>query len=167
MIQTQRYPTIYKNPTPTAVPNLSWRRCAFTLVTCTANLHSTHSSGAAPHPFSTPAPNTPDTCAQSALHLHQPRPGTRKTGNGRQAADDGRQRTAMGDYGRDRGWGLGRARLRFLFSGCLERPLLHNGHFQDGTVGCSDKARHIRHFAIINVSRIVLGKVAECIRGLR
>ena len=49
----------------------------------------------------------------------------------------------------------------------LERPLLHNGHFQDRKVGCSDKARHIRHFAIINVSRIVLGKVAECIRGLR
>lgn len=154
MIQTQRYPTIYKIPTPTAVPNLSWRRCAFTLVTCAANLHSTHSSGAAPHPFSTPAPKAPYTCTnQDPAHARQ--------------ATGGRRRTAMGDYGRDRGWGLGRARLRFLFCGCLERPLLHNGHFQDGTVGCSDKARHIRHFAIINVSRIVLGKVAECIRGLR
>ena len=39
--------------------------------TCTANRHPTPSSGAGPHPFSTPAPNTPDTCAKNRHHLRQ------------------------------------------------------------------------------------------------
>ena len=39
--------------------------------TCTANRPPTPSSGAGPHPFSTPAPNTPDTCAKNRHHLRQ------------------------------------------------------------------------------------------------
>jgi len=57
---------------PRAGPRLPWRRCVFGRGTCTANRPPTPSSGAGPHPFSTPAPNTPDTCTKNRHYLRQP-----------------------------------------------------------------------------------------------
>ena len=58
-------------PAPRAGPRLPWRRCVFGRGTCTANRPLTPSSGAGPHPFSTPAPNTPDTCTKNRHYLRQ------------------------------------------------------------------------------------------------
>ena len=42
---------------------LFWRRCAFGVETCSIRCCRSPFRGAGPHPFSTPAPRTPYTCA--------------------------------------------------------------------------------------------------------
>ena len=52
-----------------------WRRCGFSRGTCAAKRVSTRSIGAGPHPFSTPAPQIPHTCAtRTARDLRRVRP---------------------------------------------------------------------------------------------
>ena len=48
-----------------------WRRCDFWDGTCAAKRPCKRSSGAGPHPFSTPAPISPHTYANNQDHLHQ------------------------------------------------------------------------------------------------
>ena len=50
------------------------RRCAFTLWTCVTTARRMSFHGAGPHPFSTPAPTPPYTCASKALHLRRQGP---------------------------------------------------------------------------------------------
>ena len=53
----------------------SWRRWVFWWGTCAAKRAPTHYSGAGPHPFSSPAPTYPYTCANIPLYLRQDPPG--------------------------------------------------------------------------------------------
>ena len=48
-----------------------WRRCGFSLGTCSAKQASVRSNGAGPHPFSAPAPKDHETCTTQSLHLRQ------------------------------------------------------------------------------------------------
>ena len=47
----------------------SWRRCDFWWGTCAAKRSPARSSGAGPHPFSPPAPSSPNTCSANAGDL--------------------------------------------------------------------------------------------------
>ena len=49
----------------------SWRRWGFGWGTCATAGHRTTIRGAGPHPFSSPAPKHPYTCAKTPLHLRQ------------------------------------------------------------------------------------------------
>jgi hypothetical protein len=57
-----------------------WRRCVFLLWTCAAKRAYTHSSGAGPQPFSTPAPADLGTCATDIIYLRQSARGLRGQG---------------------------------------------------------------------------------------
>ena len=48
-----------------------WRRCGFSLGTCSAKQASVLSNGAGLHPFSAPAPKDHETCTTQSLHLRQ------------------------------------------------------------------------------------------------
>ncbi len=107
---------------PRAGPRLPWRRCVFGRGTCTANRPPTPSSGAGPHPFSTPAPNTPDTCTKNRHYLRQPSCFPVIRVFRQNAAREGRSYAP--------GWGLRCAKCRY-------RPVVHRDHRHIAQEGAS------------------------------
>ena len=107
---------------PRAGPRLPWRRCVFGRGTCTANRPPTPSSGAGPHPFSTPAPNTPDTCTKNRHYLRQPSCFPVIRVFRQNAAREGRSYAP--------GWGLRCAKCRY-------RPVAHRNHRHIAQEGAS------------------------------